>query len=100
MARINWIPDQEYYQMKAQDNDLEEVIKKEISSYESQGFEFICSVKVPFVPPKVKTPSGKILSSSDIEKILGDLEFGNKDQIEAIKAAEYFKLKTFYLFLV
>ncbi|GEM_PF-5616189 len=91
MAKVNWEFDYEYYG-KDPIKDWLPVIRK----YELQGFEYIPYDAVLYASARVKTPSGRILTPERIEMSLENLEFGNKEQIESLKAAEYFKLVTAY----
>ena len=67
-----------------------------VEKFEDKGYKI--SNKGPIDSLIAKTPSGNLLSRNDIEKILlSGLEVGNKEQIEALKAAEY--LKSFHAYM-
>lgn len=65
---------------------------------ELRGFEYLplTSGKLPtfewFVSSIVKTPSGEVYTMRDILNLLEEPKFGNKKQIEALKAWEFFYL--------
>jgi len=83
MVEIDWMP---YY-----DLSLDEV-EKRVFSFERQGWEYIPFDSLHFSSAKVQTPSGRILTRSDIEQGLQHLEIGNRSQIELLRAAEFFIL--------
>ena len=60
----------------------------EIINFQSIGYKII-DTENPGV--KIKTPLG-LYSKSDLEKILGRLEFGNRKQIMALQALELLNL--------
>ncbi len=97
MAKLNWEFDYEFYGIHPYyPEELKDIIEKYIERYEKQGFKYIPFNKVFLSPHLVETPSNRLLTHSDIEKSLENLEFGNKEQIEALNAAEYLKLATVY----
>lgn len=82
-----------------EDLSLEEIEKLYIK-YLNFGFDYNHAVHIPYVsffPSSIKTPSGKILTRSDIKGILSrQLVIGDREQIEAIEAAELFKITDAY----
>lgn len=69
-----------------------EKLAEEILPFRRMGFSR-ADEDYNFIPNRIKTPSGKILSEQDADKILEHLEFGNREQIEALKALEYLGLR-------
>ncbi|MFA5857192.1 MAG: hypothetical protein WC867_07550 [Candidatus Pacearchaeota archaeon] len=65
-----------------------------IENFESKGYLFFndWTMDFPFVPDRIKLPSGRILSLEEIDKELLHLEVGNKSQIECLNALEYYDL--------
>lgn len=61
-----------------------------LNSFGRKGFRCVDSIKngEDYI---IQTPSKKILSESDMEKILTSLKFGNKEQIEALQALEFLR---------
>jgi hypothetical protein len=61
---------------------------------EAIGFEFFqdWTIDLPRVPERIKMPSGRILDLKQLDKELGHLQVGNKNQIECLTALEYYEL--------
>ena len=90
MAKVNWGFDYEFYGIRTDSpEELRDLFEKYIERYEKQRFRYL-SLHL------VETPSKRILTTSDIEISLENLEFGNKEQIESLNAAEYLKLARRY----
>ncbi len=65
----------------------------ELDKYTKRGFKYIPFNRFTLNSSRVVTPSGNILTTSDIEKILSEkLVVGDKKQIEALDAIEFFKI--------
>ncbi|MBI2045374.1 hypothetical protein HYT23_04920 [Candidatus Pacearchaeota archaeon] len=67
-------------------------LKEKIEKYLELGFDISYTGPVLSSTMVVKTPSGRQLSLSAIERNLQGLEFGNKEQIELLKALDFFNL--------
>ena len=91
MAELDWTS---YGYHLVHPDDLEEQMK----ICQIQGFEYHSFDHLDFSPSFVDTPSRNRFTQRDIEIILSQkLEFGNKKQIEALRAAEFFQLaQAFY----
>ncbi|MCD4728100.1 MAG: hypothetical protein K8R46_10590, partial [Pirellulales bacterium] len=72
--------------------DLDE-LSEELTLYAKSGFYYESSNSLGTKKAYVQTPQKNLFFKSDIEKILsGKLIFGDKKQIEALEAAEFFKV--------
>jgi hypothetical protein len=65
-----------------------------IDDFESRGYLFFndWTMDFPYVPDRIKLPSGRILSLEEINNELSHLEIGNQGQIECLNALEYYDL--------
>lgn len=68
--------------------------EKDLEYYEKIGFDFYqaWTMDNPRVPDRIKMPSGRIMDINEIDKSLEKLEFGNLEQIEGIRALEFYGL--------
>jgi len=75
----------------------EDDLEKELEKYLNSGFAYFPLDPLFGFANHVRTPKGNLLIRLDIERILSrKLIFGDKEQIEAIKAAEFFKVAEAY----
>ena len=75
--------------------DYEDELENSLHSSRYSGFKFFAPLDFNIKTrqePLVKTPSGRRLNLSDINRRLRKLEFGNVHQIEAIIAWEFLML--------
>jgi hypothetical protein len=88
MNQVDWI--NQYEQLE------EEEVNKLYDEYCQRGFEIVPHIDLmntSFYPQIIRTPNGKYLTKKNIEEILSNpLIIGNKDQVEAIESAEFFKI--------
>ena len=78
-----------YYKKLGRSWKEEAEFTAEIINFQSRGYKII-DLANPGL--RVKTPSGKVFSRSDLENILRRLEFGNRKQIEF----QYFPMRPEY----
>lgn len=90
MKTIDWINPYE----GIDDETLEPLLKKLLE----KGWRYDSNNLFNFHPAKVTTPDGVVLKRKDITRILmSPLVFGNQEQIQALKSAEFFQLaQAFY----
>jgi len=90
MVKIDWT--NQYVEMNRDE------LEKEYRRYINLGFSYEPFDQLNLRDAYIITPSGNKLIISNIEKILsGKLIFGDEKQIEAIEAAEFFKIaEAFY----
>ncbi len=85
MSQIDWT--NSYVEMD------DEQLTVELDKYTKRGFKYIPFSRFTLNSSRVVTPSGNILTTSDIEKILSEkLVVGDKEQLETLDAIEFFKI--------
>ncbi len=69
-------------------------MEKTLDDFEAEGFYFFpeWTIDTPRTPERVSMPSGAIMDEREILEKIRNLQFGNMEQIECLRALEFYNL--------